>query len=143
MSSDSSQAGVFHSITTKEQTTASHGSGTSYCGRCFYEKFHGMGKGTLLSTGIGQYERGLNTHNVESACTAFASDDYRYAHCYDTLRGSSCPKGWKGAESYNNYEPGCYCGTYYPNPTPASNTNIYTGSLQINCARTRSDKREQ
>lgn len=32
---------------------------------------------------------------------------------------------------YNNYQPGCYYGTYYPNPTAAfTGGNSLTGSLQ-------------
>lgn len=42
--------------------------------------------------------------------------------------GEVCPLGWGNYDMFYSYQPGCNRGTYYSNPTPASNTDIYTGS---------------
>ena len=130
--SRSREAGVFHSTTAAEITELGHGTGTAYCG--LVVESHQPRLGTdyyLLSTGIGQYEtvRGRDTPDPE--CKANYSTDVQYACCTMDDYGRLCPRGWGNFGTYENYEPGCYYGTYYPNPTPASNTNAYTGSLAV------------
>ena len=127
-SSDSSKAGVFHATMTAEITLESHGTGTVYCGRVFYCEHHGSETYYYISTGIGQYGYVNGPKHVESDCLSVSGNNYFQAHCNANNSRGSCPLGWGNCTSYQNFQTGCYKGTYYPNPTPASNTNIYTGS---------------
>ena len=128
-SSSTSEAGVFHSTSVVEQSTASHGTGTAYCGRVFYRN-NAQGI-SYISTGIGSYKSQTGTARVSPACVSSDGPYYVYAYCDDTNSTGSCPKGWGNAQTYIAYQPGCSNDTYYPNPTPASNTNVYTGSRTV------------
>lgn len=126
-SSGSGEAGVFHSTTVAEQSTASHGEGTAYCGRVFYQSLEKPGQ-FKVSTGIGTFRTVSGRSGVDRACKAGSSNIAELAHCSISQTGGSCPYGWGNYPSYSQYLPGCCDGTYYPNPTPASNTDINTGS---------------
>ena len=124
--SGSGEAGVFHSTAATEQTAASHGEGTDYCGRVFFV-YTGRHEYYQLSTGIGEYSDVDGVSTVPSDCLAYSHYNYDSAACRVYPNGV-CPLGWHNLSAYNSYSPGCSYGTYYPNPTPASNTDLYTGS---------------
>lgn len=125
--SKSNEAGVFNSSSAAESTPAGHGKGTAYCGRI-------VGRRRVepiyytISTGIGTYSRINAFGEVQPDCLAATVDVHDEAHCDYSLSTNSCPLGWGNRRSYLNFKPGCFAGTYYPNPTPASNTDISTGS---------------
>ena len=124
--SDSSKAGVFHDTTDAEATTASHGVGTAYCGRVFYSKPDS--EIYFVSTGIGTWASPSGTARISPDCLSYEVSWNSSAHCDDRNATGSCPHGWGSLRTLMSFTPGCEAGTYYPNPTPASNTNIYTGS---------------
>lgn len=108
----------------------SHGVGTEFCGRCVYCNFD---RGySLISSGIGRTDEIHGIRRVSSDCVNLDNSTHEGAHCnYTDAVYRTCPKGWGSAHTYNSYQPGCRDGTYYPNPTPASTTDIHTGSMQL------------
>ena len=121
---------MFHSTTAAEFSPASNGSATDYCGNSFYFDDRGSTTLAMVSTGLGTYEYRYNQYYfVPGSCSNHTGTHDVKAHCYYSPGTSTCPKGWGNATDYNAHRPGCYAGSYYPNATPASNTNIYTGSL--------------
>lgn len=129
--SGSSQAGVFRNVTAAETTVASHGAATDYCGRAFRTYDYKYAPSSYISIGLGKHKRVDYVVNVDPSCAAFAPEPITYAHCLYPERQGCCPLGWGTATDYENYRAGCYEGSYYPNPTPASNTDIHTGSLAV------------
>ena len=128
-SSDISKAGVFHLTTATERTPGSHGAGTAYCGRVFYCLWNGSHGGYhYISTGIGEYAFVESYSSVESECRAYKQGIDDCAYCFYERTSEQCPLGWGNQPDYAAFKPGCYYGTYYPNPTPALNTDIFTGS---------------
>ena len=125
--SGSGEAGVFHSTTVAEQSPASHGAGTAYCGRVYYCDYAGDDY-YRISTGIGTYETVYGHSGIHSACLATSDMNRESAHCSASRSSRSCPYNWGTYFSYSQYLPGCCAGTYYPNPTPASDTDVNTGS---------------
>ena len=125
--SGSSEAGVFHSTTAAERTSGSHGAGTAYCGRIF-GTYDGTPPHYVISTGIGRYSTIYESGHVPSDCVAASHGRYIEGYCDYEATDDCCPLGWGNRKRYFNFEPGCNAGTYYPNPTPASPTNVYTGS---------------
>ena len=130
--SDSSKAGVFHSTTAAESTPGSHGEGTDYCGRVVHYEHNSYYTQYWISTGISQTSMVTGTRRVDSACLGYSISTSDYAHCANGYNNGQCPRGWGNRASYINYQPGCREGTYYPNPTPASLTNVFTGSCNDN-----------
>lgn len=127
--SQASKAGVFCCSNTAETTPGGHGVGTAYCGfivYCYHTQYDDQ---YLISTGIGTTNRNYESKHVQSQCQAYSISTSHWAHCCYGGNVGQCPRGWGNYASYLNFEPGCYYGTYYPNPTPASNTNTFTGSL--------------
>lgn len=128
-----SKAGVFHTTSASEHNTASHGEGTAYCGNPIYCRLKDSSYYSQISSGIGTYITISSRSNVPSNCRAGSDSSSEWAHCYSPTARSLCPKGWGNRYNYFNYLPGCNFGTYYPNPTPASDTNAYTGSQTTGC----------
>lgn len=125
--SDSSKAGVFNATTAVESSPSSHGIGTDYCGLVVGNKptppIH-----TTISTGIGTFIWVYDLRAVSPDCLSFSSPEHNEACCDHPSGDKLCPRGWGNRKYHLNYEPGCFAGTYYPNPTPASKTNRHTGS---------------
>ena len=136
-SSDSSKAGVFNNTITTETTPGSHGEGTAYCGRVF--TFTNWSRPLYrISTGIGDWEEFDGTKYVALECRTKNISYHQESYCTLSDTSTGCPLEWGSIVSYNSYLPGCLNGTFYPNPTPASNTDLYTGSRTIYLQRTSS-----
>ena len=133
--SGSGEAGVFHDTTAAEQAAGNHGEGTAYCGLVVYSN-RTEPYDYRLSTGIGEATWVTASRHVASDCLSRNTGRAEYAYCHHQTAIGNCPRGWGNYRSYLSYLPGCYDGTYYPSPT-LSSTDTFTGSLQINCARTR------
>lgn len=132
--SDTSEAGVFTNTIITETSPGNRGAGTAYCGRIIYslpESSH-----YKISTGIEKFAYGTGVRHVQNACLAYRTDFSEAAYCDNSAYYGECPLGWGSGYSLSNFEPGCVNGTYYPNPTPASNTNPFTGSCTIYLQRT-------
>lgn len=105
-----------------------HGACTEYCGRIYYvskEGYRGDASQNFSqrSTGCGTYEI-LNESNYESICTPtydYAGPEWRRrtSACFNSFWYDPCPLGWSHQPAYDDYEPGCYRGSHYPNPIKA------------------------
>lgn len=126
--SGSNEAGVFYNTITAESTSASHGAATEYCGRVFLVYYGVSDTIYTISTGRGTSESRDGNYHLDPECLGFSNNIHRAAHCHDYNQSGYCPKGWGTYNQYASFKPGCYRGSYYPNPTPASDTSIYTGS---------------
>ena len=126
----SNETGMFHSTTAAETTIASHGSATNFC-RLVFRSYQVSGPGGYyISTGLGKSEFRYGNYVVNDECFAdTANSGWEYARCAHATTSKICPKGWGNQHDYNTLLPGCFEGSYYPHPTPASATDIYTGSL--------------
>ena len=129
--SGSREAGVFYNTTANETTPGSHGEGTAYCGRITFCTHPTTGAGYEISTGIGQSDSVQSFKHVQSSCVGYSTNTSDWAHCRTGYSTDQCPHGWGNFVSYRDFAPGCYNGTYYPNPTPASQTDTFTGSGMI------------
>ena len=129
--SASTAAGINHSTTVAEQSAPNHGAGTAYCGRVIYSNYSSSYH--YISVGIGQVELRARTTPVDTECQSYSSAHEQHAYCNDTSASASCPRGWGNRVAYENFRSGCHDGTYYPNPAPATNTNIFTGSQTTGC----------
>lgn len=128
--SDSSKAGVFNSTTVAEKTDANYGTATEYCGRVFYSHHPKYGEGYYyISTGLGTSDIIWGAATVPAACISAKYDTFTTSYCYDGDCPGHCPQGWGSLAELIANKPGCWSGSYYPNPTPTSNTDLHTGSL--------------
>ena len=125
---NNTQPGLFSPNYEKAHTAASHGKGTAYCGKIF-KSYCGVNPLYSKSTGIGGYFDYDGVGHIDRPCISQTDTNREYAHCYVSRSSGQCPNGWGSYYTFLKYRPGCCNGTYYPNPTPASNTDIYTGSL--------------
>lgn len=113
-----------------EITQASHGTATEYCGLVF--STDKQNETCLISTGLGTHTERPTTTPVASDCQSHGGLTYSYAACY-WMGDKQCPRGWKSYTEYYTFLPGCYAGSYYPNATPTSKTDIITGSQAHEC----------
>ena len=132
-SSTSTEAGIFHATTAAETTSASIGAATKFCGRVFYQVVSGGPIGYRYSTGLGTSEFELGTKHVGSDCLAYKNAVSERARCYTPYISDRCPLGWGNSQTLRDSQPGCSQGSYYLNPTPASNVDLFTGSQTHKC----------
>ena len=132
-SSTSTEAGIFHHTTAAESTPASHGAATTYCGRVFDYNFDGGPIVYGYSTGPGTFDYAEGTRHVSSDCFAYKGAYSEHARCDTPYICDHCPLDWGNIHTFRAYQPGCYKGSYYPNPTPASNVDLFTGSQTHKC----------
>ena len=79
---------------------------------------------------LGKSELRYGNYVVNDECFGgTANSGWEYACCAHATTSKTCPKGWGNQRDYNTFLPGCFEDSYYPHPTPASATDIYTGSL--------------
>ena len=133
-SDSNTQPGLFSPNHEEEHSYASHGVGTEYCGRVFFSD-HGRNAHYAKSTGIGTYTGSYGHGYLTSGCLSRTSSTEEYAYCFFDVELGQCPNGWGNYHSYQNYQPGCYRGTYYPNATQAGFFSLNTGSSALSSVR--------
>ena len=107
----------------------------------FYRDWTNGNGFSYISSGLGLYKTvSLSNIPLSASCESANNRYQSAAHCNSYYGFTECPKGWGNAREYLAFRPGCYQGSYYPNATPASNTNIFTGSCSDNYHPTMMDR---